>query len=427
MTNGEYAHDDSHGGGGLPKHTTPTWEVELLISGVAVFAMLQLPGLLDDAVFAVRPRFADWAGIVDVIYIYSKSAAVMLAATFVLHLVLRARWIALVGMHSIYPDGILWDRLRLGPYTRRAEEKRIGAVSDAIERADNRATTVFAIGVSLALLLVMLTLSVALMFGASIVLGFRPTVDMFALLVALVIVPYGVAQTIDRKWGERLRQDRPGGKLLAGVLGAYAAIGLGNARNAVFGMLASHGGRRRVVFATAVLMMSAVLAVSAGYYAMRSERPLGNYAAFPTSGDMHPASLDPRHYANRRDAVHNGEAPFIRSMVVSGPYLEVTVPYRPALDESAMHDACPGVASLAEGASRTGASLDCLARIHALRLDGKPLLARFETGSDPATGRPALVAMVDVRALAPGRHELRTARLDAHEDEPKDHVIPFWR
>jgi hypothetical protein len=24
----------------LPRHTTPTWEVELLISGVAVFAML---------------------------------------------------------------------------------------------------------------------------------------------------------------------------------------------------------------------------------------------------------------------------------------------------------------------------------------------------------------------------------------------------
>ena len=25
----------------LPEHTTPTWEVELLISGIAVFAMLQ--------------------------------------------------------------------------------------------------------------------------------------------------------------------------------------------------------------------------------------------------------------------------------------------------------------------------------------------------------------------------------------------------
>ena len=51
--------DDPHH---LPRHTTPTWEVELLISGVAVFAMLQLPGWLDDRFFALLPRLGlDWA------------------------------------------------------------------------------------------------------------------------------------------------------------------------------------------------------------------------------------------------------------------------------------------------------------------------------------------------------------------------------
>ncbi len=48
----------------LPQHTTPTWEVELLISGVAVFAMLQLPGWLDNQLFALMPRLdSDLAGI----------------------------------------------------------------------------------------------------------------------------------------------------------------------------------------------------------------------------------------------------------------------------------------------------------------------------------------------------------------------------
>ena len=88
----------------LPAHTTPTWEVELLISGVAVFAMLQLPGLLDDAIFAWRPRFSqEWSSVVFLLYVYSKGAAVLLAGTFVVHLLLRARWIALVGLHSIHP------------------------------------------------------------------------------------------------------------------------------------------------------------------------------------------------------------------------------------------------------------------------------------------------------------------------------------
>jgi hypothetical protein len=67
---------------GLPRHTTPTWEVELLISGVAVFAMLQLPDLLDRAIFAVTPRVTEqWGKLLWLLYVYSKGAAVILAAT----------------------------------------------------------------------------------------------------------------------------------------------------------------------------------------------------------------------------------------------------------------------------------------------------------------------------------------------------------
>src|SRR6476660_3842913 len=103
----------------LPRLTTPTWEVELLISGVAVFAMLQMPGWLDDRWFALRPRLdAGWLEPLLLIYIYAKSGVLLLACTFVVHLLLRARWIALVGMHSVYPAGIDWNRLRIGPVQR---------------------------------------------------------------------------------------------------------------------------------------------------------------------------------------------------------------------------------------------------------------------------------------------------------------------
>src|SRR6187431_1541919 len=81
--------------------TAPTWEVELLISGVAVFAMLQLPGWLDDRMFALEPRVDNvWRMVISLAYFYAKSAAVVLAVTFALHLLLRAQWIALVGMDS---------------------------------------------------------------------------------------------------------------------------------------------------------------------------------------------------------------------------------------------------------------------------------------------------------------------------------------
>src|SRR5690242_2190374 len=152
MPNGEDRRDD---GSALPKHTTPTWEVELLISGVAVFAMLQLPELLDRAILEWQPRLVDrWGKLLWIVYIYAKSAALILAVTFVIHLLLRARWIALVGMLSIYPKGVDWSKLRLGPHAREIEGKRMGRMDEAIDRADNRATMVFALGVVLASILV---------------------------------------------------------------------------------------------------------------------------------------------------------------------------------------------------------------------------------------------------------------------------------
>ena len=93
----------------------------MLISGVAVFAMLQLPGWLNDRLMFLLPRFEDsWRASLIMVFSYAMGAAVILAATFALHLLLRAYWIALVGMHSVYPDGIRWERLRLesNPYWR---------------------------------------------------------------------------------------------------------------------------------------------------------------------------------------------------------------------------------------------------------------------------------------------------------------------
>jgi hypothetical protein len=425
MANGEHGMDD---GSRLPKHTTPTWEVELLISGVAVFAMLQLPGRLDDAIFALRPRFSvDWSTMLAVIYLYAKSAAVLLAATFVVHLVLRARWIALVGMHSIYPQGIAWDRLRMGPNARRVEGARMDDVAAAIERADNRATTVFAIGVTLALLLVAVTLVVAACLGLGLAAGIAPRPNLIMAVVACIVVPYALLQLIDRRFGPQLAEDGAASRLLRLLLRAYGAIGMGNARNIVFALLASHGGRARMVLATGSIMVVVSLAVSVGYFNMREPDPFGSYGGFPAAGDRVPYTIGTGHYADRRDAAREGELPYVGALVAGHSYLEVRVPYRPSDDEPAMQRECPQARTLSDPARRVAAELACLGRIHALNLDGRALAVPFDTSTDPDTGRPVLLAMIDIRALAPGRHELRTPRLDAHADEPKEYVIPFWR
>jgi hypothetical protein len=426
MPNGEDRRDD---GSALPKHTTPTWEVELLISGVAVFAMLQLPGLLDDALFALVPRFdPQWSAPMAVMYMYFKSVAVILAVTFSLHLLLRAHWIALVGMHSVFPDGARDERLRMGPIQRGVEEQCAAPRGVLIDRADNRATVVFAMGVVMALMLLTVSLMVAVLFllASGVLWASGIQLDsswIFAMAALLVGGTFGAARRFDRLWGARLPAGGKPARALAALFRFYRRAGFGRG-NSIIALLSSRSGERSTVLLTFAVFIPVMLSVLFGLNGLRHPESIGNYGRFPSGAT---AALDASHYDSMRQPDRDPAVPFIQDAVVAGPYVRLVVPFLPGRDDDAMRATCPGAA-----AGDDAAALACLQRLHAFVLDGKGLDgSRYEAGTDPRTNRPALVAMIDVRALRPGRHELRIARTDASAREraagETDYVIPFWR
>ena len=422
----------------LSRRTTPTWEVELLISGVAVFAMLQLPGWLDDRMFALEPRVDDdWRMVLALAYFYAKSAAVVLAVTFAMHLLLRALWIALVGMHSVYPQGVRLERLRMGPIQRAIEEARNETTADAIERADNRASVVFAIGVSVALIIA----SVCLGFCGMLLLATLLTqaagwqldpLNMMAVVFAVAMVPFIAASWLDHSLAARLPPDGWGYRLIAALMRLYTRIGMGRRNNHIIAILSSNGGERKVMAVVVGVMLVAILGVFAAYYFMRTGNVPGSYAHFPKSEEM---AIDPAHYDDQRDPARDGALPYVQSSVIVGPYLKLVVPYRPNRDEAAMRSSCATRTTELAAEALASARLACLQDLHGVALDGAPLAGlRYEIASDPRTDRPALLAMIDVRQLAPGRHELRIARPpraarkpDKDRPDPGFDAIPFWR
>ena len=424
--------DDPHR---LPRDTTPTWEVELLISGVAVFAMLQLPGWLDDRYFSLLPRFDNgWHTPLFMTYVYLKGAAVLLAITFALHLLLRAQWIAQVGMHSVFPDGIRWERLRIGPVARDIEQRRYGSAEASIERADNRATVVFAIGVMLAssllLLAFLLPALFALVVAALLLLGidFDPSL-LFPITALAFLLPALLAQSLDRRFGQRLAGGGFLHGLLSRILGLYSRFGLmSRSSNPVFSLLSSHGGEARAMILTLVILTATMTGVAVSSVALERPTAFGSYAAFPALADDS-RTVDASHYDDQRDFAHDEPAAYIQTAVVVGPYLRLVVPYDPKRDPDAMRGC-----RIPDGKedARAVAQLACLQSLHGVMLDGKQLPGlQYELGSDARTDRPALVAMIDVRALGPGRHELRVARPaksgKKHKDDPGFDRIPFWR
>ncbi|HET7610643.1 MAG TPA: hypothetical protein VFK29_02530 [Rhodanobacteraceae bacterium] len=422
----------------LPKHTTPTWEVELLISGVAVFAMMQLPGWLIGLGLYLRPRFDEgWRGALFTLSAYLVGAAVILAATFALHLLLRAYWIALVGMHSVYPDGIRWERLRIGPIEREVMQRRDGDFAAMIERADNRASVLFAMGVALAATLLAITAEIVILFsaGLAIALALHADIEPDRILIICIVVlvaPMALLHLFDRKFGAHVRQGSLLRRSAAAMFNLYARLGFAN-RGGVLAMLASHHGRRRVQLLATVAMAVCLLGAILAQETMRHPELFGNYAGFPRLDGANGNVVDAANYADLRDPLRSRVAPFIQATEVDGNYVRLTVPYVPGEDAAAMQRHCPESTAEADDDARAAAMLRCLAALHPVTLDGKPLAdLRYDAGSDARTERPALVAMIDVRKLPPGRHELAVARPAAgiENDQPapaEPWIIPFWR
>ncbi len=423
----------------LPRHTTPTWEVELLISGVAVFAMLQLPGWLDDKLFMLTPRFdAEWASALRMLYIYLKCAALILAFSFALHLLLRAQWIALVGMHSVYPDGVRWEKLRMGPLYRAANQRQSRPTDEAIERADNRATIVFAFGVMLATFMLVLGIAAGLFFAISISIMAALGLDfdplwVFTAAAMLLLMPMLILRIVDRRFGHRLNGTGRWQRLLTSMINLHTRI-RPDRGSQVMMLMASHGNERHVNILVFLVFFMAAFAVALGIAGVKNPELVGNYALFPDISAHSGQAISASHYDDQRDPAHDPAVPYVQGAVISGPYLQLVVPYQPSRDTPALRDKCAGALALSDDDARAAATLECLAQLHAASLDGEPLSnLRYDSGSDPRTNRPALVAMIDVRDLAAGRHLLRVSnpprRDREHHDKDDDNitVIPFWR
>ncbi len=393
----------------LPQHTTPTWEVELLISGAAVFAMLQLPGWLDDRIFALLPRFdRELASMLATLYVYLKSAALVLAITFMLHLTLRAHWIALVGMHSVFPDGVRWERLRMGPAQRTCRQQRLGTAAEAIEHADNRATIVFAMGVMLGTLLVLTSIVAAVVFdvmaGIQSLTGTRYDFTLaLAIAVVLIVLPLQAAHLIDRRHASHWAETSWQRHALIRVFNGYARVGIGRNSHAWM-LLSSHVGERRTIVIVWIIFFPVIASAGWSVFMLNSPDALGNYALFPHIANDSRA-LNAAHCDDQRDALRDKAVPYIQSAVVTDHCLKLVVSYQPNHDAAAMQRLCAAALDIRDPHERAEDTLDCLGKLHALTLDGKPAPdLRYQAGSDARTQRPALVATALRTMSGPPRH-----------------------
>ncbi len=148
-----------------------TWNLELLISGAATYFASYLPELTDKAFFYFLDNFtsaaaADRSKLPILAYSFLKIIAYLLPLTFIVHFIMRAFWASLVGVHTVYPQGIVYDRLPgQKAFSKELYAKKFGALANYILRLDKLCNQVFGFAFVIVLFAVGLSMIYLILFG----------------------------------------------------------------------------------------------------------------------------------------------------------------------------------------------------------------------------------------------------------------------
>ena len=143
----------------LQKVAEQSWEPELLISGLAIFATLNLPEYVWKFHHYYKYNLQLDSGFIDelvpilVVGVF-LTALQVLSFAFIFHFIVRAFWVGLMGLTSVYREGIKYDDLPYSEYYKTEMKKRIGDKDTFLLATDKLASLIFSIAALFVLYLI---------------------------------------------------------------------------------------------------------------------------------------------------------------------------------------------------------------------------------------------------------------------------------
>jgi len=424
---------------GVPD-TSPTWELELLISGAVLFALFQIPTQLTAFFARLEPHATSTMMSVLLLgQLYMKAIVYALIASFVVHLVARAYWVGLVGLQSVFPKGVRWENFKSVPVTLDVYRTRLISLPEIIARTDNFCSMIFSFAFLLVLLfgftivVVSVYSSVAYLLSHLLLHGQHGETILLTLAVITAVVPVVTSQ-VDRRLGSRLGPAAQG-VLRRVIIVTYRGTVQG-VISPIFVPLLTNVGQKKVRAIFFVSLFGILAFVIAERFARQDQLSINSYDYFARSNRY---GTDYRFYENQRegDDIYS-RLPSIQSDIVTGPYVKLFIPYIPRRHNAAMAQRCPALRPIEGRGLQVGPdaptadslavpALDCLARIDAVTLDGAPRTdLHFRFYEHPGSGMKGILAYIPIDQLSPGQHEITVNQVPALPLAPNASPLPPW-
>lgn len=120
-----------------------SWEAELLVSAIAIYGTFQLFGLIDWATNKFIDVLSPEQRVIGYFIVFTGLLAVsILVSMFVIHFFLRAYWVGLVGLNSVFPDYSLQDSAYSEIYTKKILSI-LPKLKDSIQKVDALCSVIF--------------------------------------------------------------------------------------------------------------------------------------------------------------------------------------------------------------------------------------------------------------------------------------------
>ena len=383
-----------------------TDELELIISSLTIFALFSLPGWLFEKIADIYTHLSTSlviAGTVGTTVLAGTSYG--LAACFVVHLMTRAYWVGLIGLRTVFPDGINWSKTPgLGPLSRQHYRDTLPDLDTIIRNTDRLASSLFAV-------ISMLTLSI-LWFGTILVvilvmsgaIGARfglTNAGMFIGMALLLIVFLGVpilVYLLDAQLAARVPRLRDS-RILVGLVGFLRRIaGLAYPQRLVLPVQLTLQSNTRPAAFFVALTLSVIVIVAVGgtrTTAWRNFTVSGEFRYLDTAQVQE--GIRSTYYEDmpsRLDRLRGW--PRIDSFNQSGSFVRLFLPYQPLRDNLVLDQLC---GSAEEAPDRVA----CLRQLWTVGIEGRPVsMAGFEPAERADLGMRGLIGLVPLAGLEPG-------------------------
>lgn len=408
-----------------------SWEAELLVSAIAIFGTFQLFDFVNWGTnFFINILNPNQYFVAYFICLFSFLAVSVLTSMFVIHFILRAYWVGLVGLNSVFPDYSIEDSAYSKIYTEKILSI-LPKLKDSIQKVDELCSVIFSVAFTFLFIYGYIALFVSIyLLLFNILSEFIPYYIL--IIPAILIIVGAIAQTLVTLFSN-LKRNKEKEKLqhLNFTLVKYMNMILYGPlyKNLlqVFMIFGSNFKKKKpLTYLMFVFLLSGSL-VAATQFSKTNIFYLAdsNYQKYFDSYKT---------YSNYYKDSNNSDfllAPEIQSDMIRSNVVEVFIPIFDY--ESSMRETVCGIYEEQTNKSRLEQRLhraeylkECYKKSHNIFLDGEKIEASYlRYNNHYKTNQFGILAFIDLDKLSKGLHEIKIEKINSEEAFLK-WTIPFY-